>query len=71
MHDGRLFTLRQVLDHYSDGMADHETLDPMFRDTENNVIGIPMTDIEKEQLIAFLETLTDDNFINDSRFSEF
>ena len=30
-----------------------------------------MTDIEKEQLIAFLETLTDDNFINDSRFSEF
>ncbi len=71
MHDGRFFTLRQVLDHYSDGMVDHETLDPMFRDTENNVEGIPMTDIEKEQIIAFLETLTDDDYINDNRFSEF
>lgn len=71
MHDGRLKTLEDVLNHYSEGMVDSETLDASFKDAEGNVIGIPMTDEEKQSIIAFLRTLTDDNFINDSRFSEF
>ncbi len=71
MHDGRLRTLMDVMDHYSDGMTDSETLDPMFKDENGTVTGIPMTAIEKEQIIAFLKTLTDDVFLNDNRFSEF
>ncbi len=70
MHDGRLRTLQDVLDHYSDGMVNSETLDPIFKQN-NIVIGIPMSASEKEDIIAFLKTLTDDNFIADERFSEF
>ncbi len=71
MHDGRYRTLEDVLNHYSDGMVDSETLDPMFTDESGTVVGIPMTDLEKQQIIVFLKTLTDDDFLNDQRFSEF
>ncbi|AXT57261.1 c-type cytochrome [Aquimarina sp. MMG015] len=71
MHDGRLKTLNDVLDHYSDGMVDSETIDPIFKNTDGTIIGIPMTAEEKNQIISFLKTLTDDNFVNDNRFSEF
>lgn len=70
MHDGRLFTLDLVLRHYSDFMVDSETLDPIFRQADGS-IGIPTTEDEKKLIIAFLKTLTDDNFVNDNRFSEF
>jgi len=42
----------------------------MFKE-QNSVKGISMTDQEKEQIITFLKTLTDDDFLNDTRFSEF
>ncbi len=70
MHDGRLKTLNDVLDHYSDGMVDSETLDPLFK-SQNGSLGIPMSAEEKVQIMAFLKTLTDDDFLNDDRFSEF
>ena len=71
MHDGRLSTLKDVLDHYSNGMVNSQTLDNTFKDASGSVIGIPMTEEEKEQIITFLKTLTDDTYINDRRFSEF
>lgn len=71
MHDGRLKTLRDVLDHYTDGIVDSETLDPVFKNSDTGEIGLPLSDKEKEQIIAFLKTLTDDDYVNDSRFSEF
>lgn len=58
MHDGRFFTLNQVLDHYISGVQDSPTLDPAL---EN---GIPLTNTEKLQLIAFLKTLTDYELLN-------
>ncbi|AXT61929.1 cytochrome-c peroxidase [Aquimarina sp. AD10] len=70
MHDGRLKTLDDVLNHYSDGVVDSETLEPLFKN-QSGTLGIPMTTEEKQQIIAFLKTLTDDNFLNDDRFSEF
>ncbi|MDH7446274.1 cytochrome-c peroxidase [Aquimarina sp. 2201CG14-23] len=71
MHDGRLKTLMDVLDHYSDGMVDSETLDPVFKNPDGTTLGIALTDEEKQQIISFLKTLTDDDFVNDNRFSEF
>ena len=70
MHDGRYRTLREVLDHYTDGIVDSETVDPIFRKDDGS-LGISMTDQEKEQIIAFLKTLTDDDFLNNNSFSEF
>jgi cytochrome c peroxidase len=69
MHDGRFRTLIEVLDHYDSGMVSTQNLDPIFQ--EGETLGIPLTEDEKLKLIAFLETLTDDDFIFDERFSEF
>ena len=69
MHDGRFQTLAQVLDHYDSGMVVTENLDPVFQQNEN--LGISLTEDEKQKIIAFLETLTDDNFLLDDRFAEF
>ena len=70
MHDGRLPDLEAVLDHYANGITDSPTLDPLLRN-EDGSLGIPLTALEKAQIIAFLKTLTDDNFIFDERFAEF
>ena len=69
MHEGRFQTLAQVLDHYDSGMVVTENLDPVFQQNEN--LGISLTEDEKQKIISFLETLTDDNFLLDDRFAEF
>ena len=53
MHDGRFWTLKEVLDHYSNGIVNSPTLDPGLQHF------IPMTEMEKENIIEFLKTLTD------------
>ena len=60
MHDGRFFTLNQVLDHYVSGIQHSATLDPILES------GIPLTGLEKQQLIAFLKTLTDYDLLNNA-----
>ena len=69
MHDGRFFTLEAVLNHYSSGVTHTQNLDPSL--DNNGTLGIPLTTEEKTKIIAFLKTLTDNDFLNDSRFSEF
>jgi len=64
MHDGRFFSLEQVLDHYSSGIQNSNTLDPSL------VGGINLTSNEKQSIIAFLKTLTDYKMINNPLFSE-
>ncbi|ODS84325.1 MAG: cytochrome-c peroxidase [Cytophagaceae bacterium SCN 52-12] len=54
MHDGRFSTLKQVIDHYSEGVRSSETLSPFI--PEN---GFRFSEREKEAVLAFLETLTD------------
>ncbi len=68
MHDGRFRTLEQVLNHYDNGMIMHQNLDEQF--TKNNKIGIALSDGEKQNIIAFLHTLTDYTFISNPLFSE-
>jgi len=68
MHDGRFRTLHDVLDHYSSGVQNSPTLDPLLK--QGGVIGIPLTNTEKVQIIAFLNTLNDESFVRDPRFSE-
>ena len=70
MHDGRLATLEDVLNFYTDGMVDSPTLDEQFR-RPDGTFGLDITPEEKIQLIAFLKTLTDNDFIEDRRFAEF
>lgn len=69
MHDGRFGTLEAVLSHYSSGVQNSATLDPLLLQNDNP--GIALSAIEKIQLIAFLKTLTDYEYLSDSRFSEY
>jgi cytochrome c peroxidase len=68
MHDGRFTTLEEVLDHYNTGVKASSTLDDlMFRNLEPG--GLQLTAMEKADIIAFLKTLTDQNYLIDERFS--
>ena len=69
MHDGRFKSLEEVLNFYSTGVIDSKTLDPKLKN--NNILGIPLTEEEKHQIILFLLTLTDREFLNNSKLSEF
>lgn len=69
MHDGRFLTLEAVLDHYSSGIVNSTTLDSSLNNS--GTFGIPLTALEKIKIIAFLKTLTDNQYLTDTRFSEF
>ena len=69
MHDGRFFTLEGVLDHYSNGVVSTQNVDPSLN--KNGTLGIPLSTAEKSQLVAFLKTLTDNEFLTNPKFAEF
>jgi cytochrome c peroxidase len=66
MHNGKFKTLEAVLEHYATGVKNSPTLDPLLK--QNGQLGIPLTTEEKQALLAFLQTLTDQAFIQDERF---
>ena len=64
MHDGRLYTLGQVIDHYRTGIITTQpTLDPLLKNR------IAISNAEKNDLIYFLNTLTDTTLTKSVRFS--
>lgn len=69
MHDGRFGSLSSVLNFYASGVQETPNLDPLLKD-ENGILGIPLNEQEKEDIITFLKTLTDEEFITDKRFAE-
>lgn len=60
MHDGRFATLEQAIEHYSTGIERSTTLDPNLAKHPGR--GVPLTDTDKKALLAFLKTLTDEQF---------
>ncbi|RZS95694.1 cytochrome c peroxidase [Cecembia calidifontis] len=66
MHNARFETLRQVLDHYTDGVTEQVTIDPKVFADGKPVIAL--TSDEKEKIIAFLKTLTDPGFLSNPIF---
>jgi len=64
MHDGRFYTLDQVIEHYRKGIVVSPTLDTVLKNK------ITMTDLEKRDLKYFLWTLTDTSFLKNPRFSQ-
>ena len=67
MHDGRFFTLEQAVNHYSEEVKDSETLDPLMKLVGEG--GAQLTMAEKQDLVAFLRTLTDEEFLSNPEFS--
>ncbi|MEP6583393.1 MAG: cytochrome c peroxidase [Ginsengibacter sp.] len=64
MHDGRLYSLYKVIDHYTSGIQPSPTLDSLLRKP------IILSTAEKNDLVYFLHTLKDTSFLNDKRFSQ-
>jgi len=65
MHDGRFETLEEVLDHYSEGVEENEWTSIFIPGT-----GFGFGSEEKDALIAFMETLSDESFLEDEKWSD-
>ncbi|MEP7236904.1 MAG: cytochrome c peroxidase [Ferruginibacter sp.] len=65
MHDGRLYSLGAVIDHYRSGIITTQpTLDPLLAGR------IAISNTEKNDLIYFLNTLTDTSMTKSARFAQ-
>jgi cytochrome c peroxidase len=63
MHDGRFETLQEVINHYTSGVQHSATLAEELKEP------IILTHKEKVDLLVFLRTLTDQEFLYNKRFS--
>ena len=63
MHNGSISTLEEVIEHYASGGKNH------FNKSEL-ITGFSITDDEKDNLIHFLKSLTDETLINNSFFEK-
>jgi len=70
MHDGRFNTLMEVVNHYNTGVQAHINLSQNMKENNGQPKLLGLSTIEKNALVAFLETLTDYDFINDPKFSD-
>ena len=62
MHDGRFATLEQVLEHYNSGGHYTSTVDPLMKKIG---IGLQLTNQELFDLLAFLKTLSDEDYVSE------
>ena len=75
MHDGRFNTLEEVLNHYNHGIRRSSTLSPLILEADNlqkdsvERISLNLNDGERASVVAFLHTLTDEEFVTAERFS--
>lgn len=68
MHDGRFNTLEEVVEFYNSGVQNSQFLDNRLRQG-NNPRRLNLTNQEKQALVDFLVTLTDNNFVTDEKFA--
>lgn len=68
MHDGRFETLEEVIDHYSTGIKDHENLNHFLK-VGNQPIRFNFSESDKQDLVAYLESLTDVDFVTAEKYS--
>lgn len=66
MHDGRFQTLEEVLDHYNEQIKESSTAS---HDIIRSKGGLFLSDQDKTDIINFMKTLTDEEFLTDERFS--
>lgn len=57
---GQFSTIEEVLDYLNNGVLESDNLDPILKNNDNK---IPLTEDEKSNLISFLKTLSDSDFI--------
>lgn len=69
MHDGRFETLMDVVEHYNSGVQNSDNLDNRLQVQGGNVRRLNLSEADKQALVDFMNTLTDETFITDDKFS--
>ncbi|MBK7946121.1 MAG: cytochrome-c peroxidase [Flavobacteriales bacterium] len=67
MHDGRFGTLQEVIEHYNSGGRSSATISPFMKFQQG---GLTLSAEKKAQLLAFLNSLTDTEFLSNPEFSD-
>ncbi len=67
MHDGRFSTLEEVIDFYSHDLKQSPYVDPLMHHITNG--GVQLTQSEKQDLLNFIKTLRDDEFLTNKKFA--
>lgn len=70
MHDGRFATLEEVVEHYSSGIKAHDNLAHQLKKADGSAHLFNFNEEEKAALVAFMKTLTDHTFVEQTRFSD-
>jgi cytochrome c peroxidase len=70
MHDGRFATLEAVIDHYDHAVVANPNLGGPLRDSDGTARQLNLSQTEKDALIAFLRTLTDETTLTDPKWSD-
>ncbi len=66
MHDGRFNTLEEVVRFYNKGVKSSSTVDPLMH--FNLKPGLDLSVQDEQDLVAYLKTLTDENFLTNNMF---
>lgn len=66
MHDGRFATIDDVINHYSEGLVYSVTIDPLMKAVAQG--GVQLSEEDKQDLKAFILSLSDPDFINNPLF---
>ncbi len=70
MHDGRFASLREVVQFYNNGIQNSPNLDNRLRVRGGAVRRMNLNNNEVNALVAFMNTLTDESFLTDVKFSD-
>ncbi|WP_199851566.1 cytochrome-c peroxidase [Brumimicrobium mesophilum] len=68
MHDGRFSNLDEVINHYSFGIVESPTIDPLIEFAHQG--GVQLDAQEHGLIKSFLKTFTDENFLNNPDFKD-
>jgi cytochrome c peroxidase len=68
MHDGRFTTLEEVIDFYSHDVKMSDHVHPLMHHAHRG--GVQLTPKQKQDLLAFIRTLRDEDFITNQAFSK-
>jgi cytochrome c peroxidase len=69
MHDGRFKTLEEVIEFYDNGVnVNSPNVSPFMSNLHRPGGSLNLTQHEKDALVAFLKTLTDQEFVSNPDF---
>ncbi len=70
MHDGRFQTLEEVVEHYNSGIQPHPNLHFSLKNPDGSPKRLHLSESDKEALVAFLHTLTDEQFLSEPAYAD-